>query len=185
MGEELEFNTCEDGLPIQAVVYESVVLGGTFDHLHGGHESLLKAAANLARKRVVVGITTGEMLEKKALAHLIQPFEGRKKAVEEYLKSVKPGLEVEVHPITDPFGPSIIDEDLQAIIVSKETVAGGQAVNKKRAERGLKLLKIEVIELVEGEGEKLSSTLRRQQLAREIEEQSVSRDAKVEEPLST
>ncbi|MCO5562298.1 hypothetical protein L7F22_015924 [Adiantum nelumboides] len=227
MGEDLELNDEGEFRPlVQATMYDFVVLGGTFDRLHGGHESLLKAAANLAKKRVVVGITTGAMLEKKAvkysilvfilvklifgcmhhrmdsrvrllesanfdvkyldkLAHLIQPFETRKEAVEEYLKAVKPGLEVEVHPITDPFGPSIVDEDLQAIVVSKETLAGGTAVNEKRAQRGLNLLKIEVIELVEGEGEKLSSTLKRQQLARELEEPSLSRHAKIEEFVST
>lgn len=150
--------------------YNSVVLGGTFDHLHDGHRSLLKAAADLAKGRVVIGVTTGLMLESKELAHLIEPFETRKKAVEDYLKSVKPELEVQIQPITDPYGPSIVDEELEAIVVSKETVAGGLAVNRKRAERGLTQLKVEVIELVEGGGEKLSSTLVRQHLSKELEE---------------
>lgn len=182
MGEIQDFNeNCENGHPVESTEYKSIVLGGTFDHLHGGHESLLKAASNLARERVVLGITIGPMLEKKKLSHLIEPFETRKKAVEDYLKSVKPGLKVEIHPITDLFGPSIVDEDLQAIVVSKETVAGGMAVKKKRAERGLKLLKVEVIGLVEGKGEKLSSTLIRQHLSRKVEEKSVPTHAEVEE----
>lgn len=86
-------------------------------------------------------------------------------------QSVKPGLKVQIHPITDPFGPSIVEEDLQAIIVSKETVSGALAVNKKRVERGLFPLKVEIIDLVEGEGEKLSSTsIRRHLAAREVDE---------------
>ncbi|XP_057530243.1 phosphopantetheine adenylyltransferase isoform X2 [Amaranthus tricolor] len=131
--------------------YGSVVLGGTFDRLHDGHRLFLKAAADLARDRIVIGVCDGPMLAKK--------------------QSIKPELVVEVEPLSDPYGPSIVDENLDAIVVSKETYPGGLSVNRKRDEKGLSQLKIEVVDLVSeatGGSDKLSSTSLRKREAEKL-----------------
>ena len=75
-------------------------------------------------------------------------------------------------PIIDPFGPSTRIPDLEAIIVSRETLKGGDAVNKKRNENGMTQLDVIVVELVEGSDEILneikisSSSKRREELGR-------------------
>ncbi|KAK0426268.1 hypothetical protein QR680_009614 [Steinernema hermaphroditum] len=149
--------------------YDAVVLGGTFDQLHNGHKVLLSSAVRKANKYVTCGITDGVMIQKKKLFELIQPYELRAKAVKEFIRDVGVDVECRAEAITDPFGPSIVDPDLQCIVVSEETRSGGEAVNRKREERGLSTLDIEVITLVEGKDEvleesKLSSSTRRREL---------------------
>ncbi|CAG9535552.1 unnamed protein product [Cercopithifilaria johnstoni] len=149
--------------------YTAVVLGGTFDRLHNGHKMLLSRAVMAASERVVCGITCGDMIKKKVLWELMEPFEKRAKAVQEFVEDISCSVRCEVHPIMDPYGPSIVDPDLKAIIVSNETEKGGHAVNDRRKERNLPILDLIKINLIDGKDElmgeyKLSSSTRRRAL---------------------
>lgn len=58
-------------------------------------------------------------------------------------------ITIECVEIQDPFGPTITDESVTALVVSGETRSGGQAVNDKRKEkgwRGLEVFEIDVLD---------------------------------------
>nr|CAG4642601.1 EOG090X0864 [Evadne anonyx] len=61
---------------------------------------------------------------------------------------VEPRLEYCIVPITDPYGPTAYDPDLELLVVSEETLKGGAKVNQLRKEKGLKILDVYPIPLV-------------------------------------
>jgi len=68
---------------------------------------------------------------------------------------------VEIVEINDQFGPTVTEEGISALVVSEETRAGGEAVNKERARKGWGGLEVFVVGVVEDEnwgGMKMSST---------------------------
>ena len=68
--------------------FDHVVLGGTFDHMHMGHRLLLTESLLLSRKRLVVGVADGTLLESKVLPELIAPCDERIEEVREFLEDV-------------------------------------------------------------------------------------------------
>ncbi|XP_039553129.1 bifunctional coenzyme A synthase, partial [Passer montanus] len=147
-----------------------VAVGGTFDRLHGAHRLLLSACCLLARRRLLAGVADGELLRHKVLPELIEPYEVRAAKLREFLEDVKPSLCYDIVPLADPFGPSVTDPDLQCLVVSEETRRGGEAVNRKRHEKGLPELALYEIKLMkdpdhtQNEEEKISSSSLRQRL---------------------
>lgn len=131
--------------------YKTVVLGGTFDRIHLGHKILLTEAVLRATDRLVVGVTDESMTVSKKLYELILPVEERIKEVEVFLNEIDPTLKYDIVPISDVYGPTKSDPDMEMIIVSKETEKGGQKVNELRKQNGLSELEIFCIELVEND----------------------------------
>ncbi|XP_033762317.1 bifunctional coenzyme A synthase-like [Pecten maximus] len=129
--------------------FANTVLGGTFDHIHAGHKILLGEGCLLADKQLTVGVTNGDMNNKKTLSELIQPVQSRLESVKSFIQNVRPNISSNVVPIYDAFGPTITNNDLQCIILSQETRKGGQMVNDERQKKGFPLMEEFVIELVE------------------------------------
>ena len=124
----------------------NVCIGGTFDHLHKGHMSLIDKALQTAGKQgfVFIGVTTGGMINKKKS---VKSFEQRKQGILDYLYKKKSIASVEIKPITDKYGPSV-EGEFDAIVVSSETIKTAEEINIKRKNLGKKPLKIIQIHFV-------------------------------------
>lgn len=101
---------------------------------------------------------------------MIEPCQRRIDVVKSFLEDVDATVEYNVVPITDMYGPTKSDPNLDMIVVSAETQKGGAKVNELRLKNGLNQLDIHEIELVpdekcDGEEEnKISSSNARMRL---------------------
>jgi len=124
------------------------VLGGTFDHLHRGHEALLTSAFR-AGEEVAIGVTTDAYLAAhgKPDAERIEPYATRARRLRRWLRLRFPGRRWRTVPLEDRFGRSV-GPGVDVLVVSADTLGGGKAVNAERLRRGLGRIPILVVPLV-------------------------------------
>jgi cytidyltransferase-like protein len=147
--------------------FRLVALAGTFDHLHKGHEMFISQALKIGDK-ALIGLMSDEYLKKKLqipdfrsqINFKIQNFQIRKKTLEKFLRQKRFLDRAEIIEIDDLYGPAIKRNDIEALIVTRETLKRGRLVNKKRKELGLKLLKIIKVPLITAEDKKRISSMR-------------------------
>ncbi|KAJ7685335.1 hypothetical protein DFH06DRAFT_1158161 [Mycena polygramma] len=139
-------------------LFPVVALGGTFDHLHAGHKILLSMAAWIAASKLIVGVTDDALLTRKAHAAVLEPLPRRIAAVRAFLAAFKPSLVADIVPISDVYGPTGWDANIQALVVSKETASGAAAIANHRAEHGLPALRTFTIDVISATSTNLSDT---------------------------
>ena len=118
--------------------FETVCMGGTFDHMHSGHRLLLTFAALLTKGTLHCGVTAESLLKKKAYADFIEPFETRKKSVEDLLTRLAPKLKTNIFCLEDACGVGATLPEIEACILTQETKKGGDMINSARQSNGLK-----------------------------------------------
>lgn len=108
------------------------------------------------------------MIKNKILWELIKDTHERRDLVRDFLIDIFDGIDYKVVPINDPFGPAIEDSSLECIVVSDETIRGGEKINEIRLQKKMKPLEIVSIKLLSNEDrlndieeEKISSSTRR------------------------
>ncbi|KAL4922516.1 hypothetical protein BDW62DRAFT_54151 [Aspergillus aurantiobrunneus] len=127
---------------------------------------------------ITVGVTGDEMLRNKKYAQFLESWDERCRSTGAFLTSImdfgpvetrpsrieqiynpgpngramvmkiRPGITLKMAQILDPYGPTITEEDLSALVVSKETRSGGAAVNQERGKRGWKPLEVFEVDVI-------------------------------------
>ncbi|MBY9002975.1 MAG: pantetheine-phosphate adenylyltransferase [Candidatus Lokiarchaeota archaeon] len=139
-------------------ILNKIGMGGTFDHLHDGHKSLIMIALSLSEK-VVIGLTSDKLLTKKKFRSKIENYQKRLECLKSYISETTDLSRVEIIKLEDPYGPPIHEAEYEGIIVSQETYEGALKINQIREEKGYKPLIIVVIPLIlDNNKKKISST---------------------------
>ncbi|TVY33358.1 Phosphopantetheine adenylyltransferase [Lachnellula subtilissima] len=161
--------------PSSSNAHSAVIVGGTFDHLHAGHKLLLTATAlllqpaNEVTKKYAEYMKTWMQRQDDVVDFLISILSFTRSPRDEAIQTLSfdepvpngraihtklnaSSITIECVEIQDPFGPTITDESVTALVVSGETRSGGQAVNDKRGEKGWKPVDIFEVDVLDAEG---------------------------------
>ena len=137
----------------------NVALGGTFDPIHDGHRELFRRAFELGD--VTIGLTSDELAPKtRHVDRYVRPYDERKRDLEAELSRYADEYDrsFEVRKLEEPTGIAT-EAQFDALVVSPETVDGGERINRIREERGHDPLRIEVVDHATAEdGKRISST---------------------------
>ncbi len=141
--------------------HKLVALGGTFDHLHDGHKALIQFASQWGEK-LLIGVCDDVLARSKILPKTIQPLIPRKRAVGNFC--TENHIPVELITLHDPLGPTVEEGNkIDALVVSSETVKGGNKINEIREKLGMRSLPVYICPLVNDlQGEPIHSDRVRQ-----------------------
>ncbi|MFH0942670.1 MAG: pantetheine-phosphate adenylyltransferase [Candidatus Beckwithbacteria bacterium] len=139
----------------------NVAVAGTFDHLHLGHEQLLKTAISHAQN-LYLGLTTDAFIQStKPFTASLQPYPARLKNLKTFFKPFK--VKVEFVPLSDPFGPAIKPCPFDTLVCTPETLANVKQINQIRQKNHLpKLTIINQPLILAADNQPISSTRIRQ-----------------------
>ena len=130
--------------------FRKVAVGGTFDELHRGHKVLLLKAFEIS-ERVLIGLCSDEFVKKLGKPHTTATYDERLKEVKTFLANLCVSERAEIIPLNNPFGPTITDKCIEALIVSEETKIIADKINQQRKTNGLDPLRIIAITMVPSE----------------------------------
>jgi len=137
--------------------YRVIALGGTFDIIHIGHIELLKKGFSISEK-VIIGLTSDEFALKNG-KKLLNNYEKRHSALKSLIEKKFQNSKFHIAKLENEFGPAVMEDDVEALVVSTEMQHKGSILNKIRIERNRSPVDVVSVSMVLGQdGERISTT---------------------------
>jgi len=137
--------------------FDQIATGGTFDIIHKGHLELLKKAFEIS-SNVIIGLTSDEFVEKKG-KKTVNDYSSRLTTLISVIEQKFPNSSFRISKLENDFGPAVLEEGVQALIVSEEKSLQGKVLNKLRAEKNLSEVEIVVVPMaLAKDGKRISTT---------------------------
>lgn len=140
--------------------YSQVALGGTFDILHLGHLVLLKKSFEIGNF-VIIGVTSDEFVLNMLKKKIKNTYEVRIYNLVNFIEKNfnKCSDKYQITKLNDTFGPLMVSDKIECLVVSNETESKGKEINNLRQKLGLPNLDIVSIGLVLAkDGRRISSS---------------------------
>lgn len=126
--------------------YKIVGVSGTFDHLHKGHEKILKTAF-ISGEKIKCGLMSESAIKDKILAQTIQSFSQRKTALNNFFVDQHVEKRVEIVKLNDIFGPTLGRTEIETLVASKEKESAVDFINLQRTEHNLPVLQKVIVSM--------------------------------------
>lgn len=127
--------------------------------IHAGHRRLLAEAFRLG-DMVLIGVTSDRLVMTLHKDHKVRPYSNRARNLATFLKTRRWSSRAKITKLREPYGPAARRKNLEALIVSRGTLASGRRLNKLRKENGLLELDLISVDLLEASDGKPISTTR-------------------------
>ena len=142
---------------MSAKQFSLAAMGGTFDIIHAGHLALLNNAFSISSK-VIIGLT-GDEFAKKMGKNVSNNYSVRLESLKSKIMDIFPDSNFVISKLENDFGPAVLEEDVEALVVSEETKGKGKALNDLRIEKGLSEVDIIVVPMILAkDGNRISTT---------------------------
>ena len=153
----------------------------------------IKLDTGAISRALTIGITSDDLLKEKKYREELQGWDTRVASVRKFVQSLQEleapsnlprstassideslngrtlsdifdnGLVVKYTEIYDPFGPTITEESISALVISGETRAGGKAVNDRRQEKGWAPVELYEVDVLDAEETQDGASLKGQE----------------------